>query len=190
MQAQNGVCNAARALLADIRHPACSVSCSRHAHHCPSVSGIATRCLLQDMYQDVENVSHQPSTALPALPKTARCCYLLALGLHCSLTYEPSMLLAAQDVKALEKKWRRKVKEARAEKESLRSELAGRLALLADRMTQLASKEARHETRQGEPSICQAGTCVSGFEYCHIELLRFLGQAFTFPARSSLIAGN
>ncbi|KAK9837993.1 hypothetical protein WJX74_009185 [Apatococcus lobatus] len=54
----------------------------------------------------------------------------------------------AQEVKAMEKKWRRKVKEARAEKDGLRSELAGRLALLADRMTQLASKEARHETRQ------------------------------------------
>lgn len=53
-----------------------------------------------------------------------------------------------QDVKMMEKKWRKKVKEARAEKESLRSELAGRLALLADRMTQLASKEARHESRQ------------------------------------------
>ena len=59
---------------------------------------------------------------------------------------------ATQDMRASDKKWRRKVKEARAEKESLRSELAGRLALLADRMTQLASKEARHETHQRKPS--------------------------------------
>lgn len=74
--------------------------------------------------------------------------------MHVAARHSPIMpqfqLLAAQDIKAIEKKWRRKVKEARAEKESLRSELAGRLALLADRMTQLASKEARHETRQSK----------------------------------------
>lgn len=95
---------------------------------------------------------------------------------HAHHTLQSERLLAAQDVKALEKKWRRKVKEARAEKESLRSELAGRLALLADRMTQLASKEARHETRQGEVSNLYAHSTFSRSEFRHSDLCQISGK--------------
>ncbi len=91
----------------------------------------------------------------------------------------------SQDVKVLEKKWRKKVKEARLEKESLRSELAGRLALLADRMTQLATKEARHESRQSAHEI----TSLHGtFQSWSCRKACWFGDMLLLPADSCSIS--